>query len=305
MDAAALDRRDLARALSAVESGDPAAEPLLRRIAPGLGRAPRIGVTGSPGVGKSTLVSALVRAWRARGRSVAVVAVDPTSPVTGGALLGDRLRMAEHATDPGVFVRSLASRGHTGGLAAAAGASLDLLEAAGFDLLVLETVGAGQSEIGILGEADPVLVVVGPGAGDSVQAMKSGILEVGGLWVVNKADRPEAALVHQHLLAALELGPLGKEASARVHLVSASDGQGIEGLAEAALACVPGGDRELARRRMLRRRLEAAVLDRVRTGLPRLDLEGEVTALRAGRSGLAEAAAGVLQRLAPGEARAR
>jgi len=190
--AAGGDPRSLARLISLVENGSPQLRRVMELIAPRTGRARVIGLTGAPGVGKSTITAALVRAYRGQGLRVGVIAVDPTSPFTGGALLGDRVRMQDHATDAGVFIRSMASRGHLGGLSWAAPQALQILDAAGFDLVMIETVGVGQAEVEIASLADSTLVIVAPGMGDSVQAAKAGILEIADIFVVNKSDRPGA-----------------------------------------------------------------------------------------------------------------
>ncbi len=186
------DPRALARLVSLVENGSPALRPVMKALAPLTGQARVIGLTGPPGVGKSTVTAALVAAYRERGLRVGVLAVDPTSPFTGGALLGDRVRMQEHATDPGVFIRSMATRGHLGGLSGAAPQALRVLDAAGYGVLLVETVGVGQAEVEVASLAETTLVMVAPGAGDSVQAAKAGILEVADIFVVNKADQPGA-----------------------------------------------------------------------------------------------------------------
>ncbi|MFD6100900.1 methylmalonyl Co-A mutase-associated GTPase MeaB [Nocardiopsis flavescens] len=186
------DRRALARAITLVENGSPELREIMAGLAPHTGRARVVGFTGPPGVGKSTTTNAAVRAARARGLSVAVLAVDPSSPFTGGALLGDRVRMQEHATDPGVFIRSMANRGHLGGLSWAAPHALRVLDAAGFDVVLVETVGVGQAEVEIAGRADTTVVLCAPGMGDSVQAAKAGVLEVADVFAVNKADRDGA-----------------------------------------------------------------------------------------------------------------
>ena len=186
------DRRAIARGLSVIESGTDAAIELLDAVWDAGGKARRIGVTGPPGAGKSTLVSGLVKLLRDEGAEVGVIAVDPTSPFTGGALLGDRHRMSREASDDGVFVRSLASRGSLGGLARSAPAALDLLDAAGFPMLLVETVGVGQSEVEVAASADTVVVVLSPESGDAVQAMKAGLLEIADVFCVNKADREGA-----------------------------------------------------------------------------------------------------------------
>ncbi len=193
------DRRALARLLTAVESRTPTAESAIRILHPRAGGAHVIGITGAPGSGKSTLVNALLRELRARGRSVAVIAVDPSSPITGGAILGDRVRMQEHATDDGVFIRSMAARGHAGGLAATTDAAVAVLDAAGFDVVIVETVGTGQSEVEVVATTDTTVVLEAPGMGDEIQAIKAGIMEVADLFVINKADRDGADQVEREL----------------------------------------------------------------------------------------------------------
>jgi LAO/AO transport system kinase len=186
------DPRALARLISLVENGSPQLRSVMKLIAPRTGQARVIGLTGAPGVGKSTVTGAVVRAYRNRGLRVGVLAVDPTSPFTGGALLGDRVRMQDHATDSGVFIRSMASRGHLGGLSWAAPQALRILDAAGFEVVLVETVGVGQAEVEIASLADTTMVIVAPGMGDSVQAAKAGILEIADIFMVNKNDRPGA-----------------------------------------------------------------------------------------------------------------
>ena len=201
--AVAGDRRALARLLTAVENRTPTAEAALRRLYPSTGRAHLVGITGAPGAGKSTLVAALIAEVRAVGRAVAVVAVDPSSPITGGALLGDRVRMQAYASDDGVFIRSMASRGHAGGLAATSTSAAIVLDAAGFDLVLLETVGTGQSEVEVAAAADTTVVLEAPEMGDEVQAIKAGLLEVADIVVVNKGDRPGAQRTAAQLRAML------------------------------------------------------------------------------------------------------
>lgn len=184
------DRAALARALSMVERGGDEARALSRIAHPLGGRAVTVGITGAPGAGKSTLTSALVRVLRAGGATVAVLAIDPSSPFTGGAILGDRVRMGEHALDESVYIRSMATRGHLGGLSVAVPDAVRVLDAVGFDHIVIETVGVGQVEVEIAGEADTTVVVVTPGWGDAVQANKAGLMEIADVFVVNKADRP-------------------------------------------------------------------------------------------------------------------
>jgi LAO/AO transport system kinase len=185
------DVRALAKVISMVENGDGPVRSVIKELAPAASGARVIGLTGAPGAGKSTVTSALVGAFRERGDRTAVLAVDPTSPFTGGALLGDRVRMQDHATDPGVFIRSMGSRGQLGGLAAATPQAVRVLDAAGFGVIFIETVGVGQAEVEIASAADTTAVLVVPGMGDAIQAAKAGVLEVADVLVVNKADRPE------------------------------------------------------------------------------------------------------------------
>jgi len=203
------DRRALARMLTMVENRAAGAEDALAALLWHTGQAQIVGVTGAPGVGKSSLVAKLVRTYRTQGKPVAVLAVDPTSPFTGGALLGDRVRMRELSGDPGVFIRSMASRGNSGGLAAAAADLIAVLDAAGFPLILVETVGAGQSEVDIARHAHTVIVVEAPGFGDDVQAIKAGILEIADIIAVNKADDPRAAATAKTLREMLVLGANG------------------------------------------------------------------------------------------------
>ena len=222
----------MARAITVVENDLPGGEALADALYTRTGGAWRIGVTGPPGAGKSTLVDRLVGAFREEGRTVGVVAVDPSSPFTGGAMLGDRVRLEDRAGDAGVFVRSLAARGAQGGLAVAAEAAADVLDAAGFDVVLIETVGVGQSEIEVAGAADTVLVVLVPESGDAVQAMKAGLMEVADIFCVNKADHPEAGLVVRALRQAMEMR--GASAPAEwaipVERTSATTGDGVETL---------------------------------------------------------------------------
>jgi LAO/AO transport system kinase len=197
------DRRALARLLTAVENRTAVAEAALRILYPKAGGAHLVGITGPPGAGKSTLVAALIALLRERGRSVAVIAVDPSSPITGGALLGDRVRMQSYASDRDVFIRSMASRGHAGGLAATSSAAATVLDAAGFDMILVETVGTGQSEVEVAAAADTTVVLEAPEMGDEVQAIKAGLLEVADLIVVNKGDRPGAQRTAAQLRAML------------------------------------------------------------------------------------------------------
>lgn len=195
----------VARAVSVVENGRPGFETLLSKLHPRLGRARRIGLTGPPGAGKSTLTERLVTAYRAQGHRVGVVAVDPTSPFSGGALLGDRIRMESVALDPGVYIRSMATRGSLGGLATATREVCDVLDGAGFDRIIVETVGVGQSELDVTYMADSTVLALVPESGDGIQALKSGVIEAADILVVNKADRPGAEKVRRELELALDL----------------------------------------------------------------------------------------------------
>jgi LAO/AO transport system kinase len=197
------DRRALARLLTAVENRTQVAEAALRTLYPKAGRAHLVGITGPPGAGKSTLVAALIAEVRAHGRTVGVVAVDPSSPITGGALLGDRVRMQSYASDRDVFIRSMAARGHAGGLASTSAAAAAVLDACGFDMVLLETVGTGQSEVEVAAAADTTVVLEAPEMGDEVQAIKAGLLEVADIVVVNKGDRPGAQRTAAQLRAML------------------------------------------------------------------------------------------------------
>jgi LAO/AO transport system kinase len=201
--AVAGDRRALARLLTAVENRTPVAEAALRTLYPMAGRAHLVGITGPPGAGKSTLVAALIAEVRAHGRTVGVVAVDPSSPITGGALLGDRVRMQSYAADRDVFIRSMAARGHAGGLASTSAAAAAVLDACGFDMVLLETVGTGQSEVEVAAAADTTVVLEAPEMGDEIQAIKAGLLEVADIVVVNKGDRPGAQRTASQLRAML------------------------------------------------------------------------------------------------------
>lgn len=259
------DRAALSRAITAVENGTGEAAGVVAAIHPHLGHAKVVGITGAPGVGKSTLTGAYVAELRRRELRVGVVAVDPSSPLTGGALLGDRIRMTVHGSDPGVFVRSVAARGHLGGLSRTTARVIDVMDAAGKDVVIVETVGAGQSEVEIAGLADVNLVVSAPGLGDDVQAIKAGILEIADILVVNKADQPLAERT------ARQLERLAGQAT--VLRTVATSGAGIAELADAITARrVDGaGGRRASPRRRARRLIVAAAADRVRTALEALD----------------------------------
>jgi LAO/AO transport system kinase len=227
------DKRALARAISLVEDDDPAGWELVREVYPQTGRAAVVGFTGPPGVGKSTLIGALTRSQRETGREVAVLSIDPSSPFTQGALLGDRIRLSEHFLDPGVFIRSMANRGALGGLSEAALQAALLMDAAGKDDVFLETVGVGQAEVDIIDHADTIVLVLQPGSGDSIQALKAGVMEIPDVIVVNKADHPLTDTMIREIRGVLTLSPQEAEAW-RVPILTteASKGEGISDLVE-------------------------------------------------------------------------
>ena len=225
------DRRALARGISLVENDDPEGWALVKQAYPHTGRAAIMGITGPPGAGKSTLLAALTKLERARERTVAVLSIDPTSPFTQGALLGDRIRLSDHFLDPGVFIRSMASRGALGGLSEASLQAALLMDAAGRDVIMLETVGVGQAEVDIIDHADTVVLVLMPGSGDSIQALKAGVMEIPDVIVVNKADHPLTDTMVREIKNVLALGP--KEGwQVPIVKTEAIRGEGVEELAD-------------------------------------------------------------------------
>jgi len=261
------DRRALARSISLVEDGEPDGAEVVRRIYPSTGRAASVGVTGPPGVGKSTLVSALVGHARALDKSVGVVSVDPSSPFTRGALLGDRIRLADHFLDAGVYIRSMGTRGHLGGLAEATLQALLLVDASGKDVVFLETVGTGQSEIEVIGIADVVLLVLMPGSGDAVQALKAGIMEIPDVIAVNKMDHPAAKTMLQEVRSIVALDPV-RERRPAILLTEALRGEGVPELWDALEArraeLEARGELEARRERNLAGEVEALAVARIR-----------------------------------------
>jgi LAO/AO transport system kinase len=261
------DRRALARAISLVEARSPEGEEIVKRVYPGTGGAASIGVTGPPGVGKSSLVSALVGHARSLGRSVGVVSVDPSSPFTRGALLGDRIRLADHFLDPDVYIRSMGTRGHLGGLAEATLQALLLVDASGKDVVFLETVGTGQSEVEVIGIVDVVLLVLMPGSGDSVQALKAGIMEIPDVIAVNKMDHPAATTMLQEVRSIVALDPV-RERRPPILLTEALRGEGVPGLWDALeqrrRELAERGDLDLRRQRNLSGEIEALAVARLR-----------------------------------------
>ena len=260
------DRRAIGRAISLAERLGPEGRELVAALHPDTGRAWRVGITGPPGAGKSTLISGLAGLLRRAGRSVAVVSVDPTSPFTRGAVLGDRIRLADHFLDPGVFIRSMASRGHQGGLAEATADAVLVLDAAGFDVVLVETVGSGQNEVEVQSLAETVVLALMPGSGDGVQAIKAGLMEIPDVLAVSKADRPGADVLVSELANALTLVPAGPWEPPIVR-VAALDGTGLDELWEAVerhRAFLAGEGRLEARRRDgLARQLRALAADRL------------------------------------------
>jgi LAO/AO transport system kinase len=257
------DPRSLARLVSLVEDESAELRRVMKVIAPLTGHAHIVGLTGSPGVGKSTVTGALVRVYRDAGLRVGVLAVDPSSPFSGGALLGDRVRMQDHATDDQVFIRSMASRGHLGGLSWATPQAVRILVAAGFDIVLIETVGVGQAEIEIASLADSAVVVVAPGLGDSIQAAKAGILEIADVFVVNKSDRPGAQEVIRDLRMMLAMATYGSDGwKPPIVSTTAATGEGIADLAAAIDKHRDwlGGNGQLEERRLARAQEEISAI---------------------------------------------
>jgi LAO/AO transport system kinase len=263
--------RAISRAITAIENNDASAEPLLRALFPHTGKAYRIGVTGAPGTGKSTLVDRLAAHYRGQQKPVGIIAVDPSSPFSGGAILGDRIRMQGHAGDSGIFIRSMATRGFLGGLARATADVALVLDAAGKEMVVVETVGVGQDEVDIVQLADCTVVVLVPGLGDEVQHIKAGLMEIGDIFVLNKADREGAERIEQQVLAMLSLAP--EREGWRVPLLRtvATEGKGVAELAAKvaefrglSAARQDAGARQVARwKKRLLELLQAQLLERV------------------------------------------
>jgi LAO/AO transport system kinase len=260
------ETRALARAIRMVEDRDPGIASLLREVRERAGQARVVGITGPPGSGKSTLCDQIIQRWRAAGHLVGVIAVDPSSPFTGGAILGDRVRMVRHTLDPGVFIRSMAARGHLGGLAAAAREAIRLLDASGRDRCLLETVGVGQSELEVMETADTTVVVTTPSSGDAVQIIKAGILEIADIFVVNKADLPGAAKVVRDLRELVRHDKVRTGWAPPVITAIAQTGDGVDELVEAidrhGASIAASGELERRRIARLRAEVEAIVGER-------------------------------------------
>ncbi len=250
------DVRAAARLMRWLDDEDPRAWPVLAALFPHTGQARVLGVTGSPGVGKSSLIDGLIERWRRSGYRVGVVAVDPTSPFTGGAILGDRVRMQRHSNDAGVFIRSLATRGQLGGLSASAGSVVQVLDAMGFDRVVIETVGVGQDEVDVVRHTDVCAVVLAPGQGDEVQAHKAGVLEIADILIVNKADHPGVDRTVAELTLAVDMAPEGARRPKVLRCV-ATDGTGLDEV----LAEVERLLHEERRAQRQRERIETLVVD--------------------------------------------
>lgn len=275
------EARAVARLITLVESGSAALPEIAATLAPAAGGAIVVGLTGSPGVGKSTTTNELVRAFRAAGKRVAVLAVDPSSPYTGGAILGDRIRMQDHATDPGVYIRSMSSRGHLGGLSAATPAAVRVLAGVGFDVVLVETVGVGQAEVEIASLADTTLVLLAPGMGDAIQAVKAGILEIADIFVINKADRDGVEATHRDIQGMIALGGSDRgpgDWRPRVVKAVAARAEGIDGIIAAIEEhrtwLVDTDQLTVRRRRRAAAEIEALALGQLRARFAELPGEG-------------------------------
>lgn len=282
--AQAAEPRAVARLISLVEDRSPLLREVSAALTPLAGRAHIVGLTGSPGVGKSTSTAALVTALREQGKRVGVLAVDPSSPFSGGALLGDRIRMQDHALDTGVFIRSMASRGHLGGLSATAPQALRVLDAAGCDVILVETVGVGQSEVEVAGLVDTTLVLLAPGMGDGIQAAKAGILEIGDIFVVNKADRDGAVTTRRELRAVIAMSDRADGAwKPPILLTTATTGDGVAEVVEEIAAHKAHLEQSglLARRRLarIRREIEGLALADVQARFAHMSADLRLDAL--------------------------
>jgi LAO/AO transport system kinase len=257
--------RAIAKGISLVENNIPEAQDILKKIFPHTGNSVVIGITGSPGSGKSTLVDQIIESLKIKGKKLGIIAVDPSSPFSGGAILGDRIRMMRHTTDPDIFIRSMATRGHLGGLAKATGEAISILEASGKDVILVETVGVGQDEVEIIKLADLVLVVLIAGVGDEIQTFKAGIMEIADIFVLNKADSPEAEKTERQIKAMLELG-IKKERIPPVVKTVATTGDGIDSLVKEIERLVAGLGEDIKtnrKKRLLYWMLKDIIMDKL------------------------------------------
>lgn len=291
------DLRALARAATAIENRSPQAETLLKELFPHTGKATVIGITGAPGAGKSTLVDKLAHALRQENKSVGIIAVDPTSPYTGGAILGDRIRMLAHHADPQVFIRSMATRGWLGGLAGATTDMALLLDAAGREVVLIETVGVGQDEVAIAKLADVTVVVLVPGMGDDVQAIKAGIMEIADVFVINKADQPEPDRLEREIKAIQSLSTRKDGWIPPIVRTIAPDGQGITETLAAVRSFLAHGDRKARIVANWNLRLREMLRDRMLHRVPDLDFQGAAEDVASGRSDPYSIIDGWLQRI--------
>ena len=257
--------RAIAKGISLVENNVPEAQDILKKIFPHTGNSVVIGITGSPGSGKSTLVDQIIESLKIKGKKLGIIAVDPSSPFSGGAILGDRIRMMRHTTDSDIFIRSMATRGHLGGLAKATGEAISILEASGKDVILVETVGVGQDEVEIIKLADLVLVVLIAGVGDEIQTFKAGIMEIADIFVLNKADSPEAEKTERQIKAMLELG-IKKERIPPVVKTVATTGDGIDSLVKEIERLVAGLGEDIKtnrKKRLLYWMLKDIIMDKI------------------------------------------
>jgi len=276
------DARAVARAATAIENQTPEADPLMRELFPHTGRAMVLGVTGAPGAGKSTLVDQMARALRREKRTVGIIAVDPTSPFSGGAVLGDRIRMQAHHDDPGVFIRSMATRGWHGGIARASADIALLMDAAGRDVVLVETVGVGQDEVEVVRLADATVVVLVPGMGDDVQALKAGLMEIADVFLINKADQPGVERLQSELEAHLGLAHRPDGWTPPIVRTVAPEGTGIDEMLAAVRGYLDGKGSRSRGREMWVRRLREMLRERLLERLPEAELEAAAEAV-AGR----------------------
>ena len=270
--------RAIARGISMVENNIPEAQNLLKELFPHTGKSTIIGITGSPGSGKSTLVDKLIGFVRENNKEMGIIAVDPSSPFTGGAILGDRIRMIRHSIDPGIFIRSMATRGHLGGLAKATGEAISVMEASGKDIILVETVGVGQDEVEVVKYADLILVVLIPGAGDEIQVFKAGLMEIADIFVLNKADSPEAHKTEKQLRAMLDMGFKDSVAPSVIKTV-ATEGKGLSSLFKEIERVLSARDKDLKasrKKRLITWMLKDIISDKLYKAVSETILDSEL-----------------------------